>query len=73
MIFLLLIYALIFAVTAPGLIKRKEWREFAAFLVMYAIAFGLGLMYVLDIPIPSPMKGLQYLISDKLGLKYPQK
>jgi len=56
-----------------GPLKRKEWREFAAFLVMYAIAFGLGLMYVLDIPIPSPMKGLQYLISDKLGLKYPQK
>ena len=28
-------------------------------------------MYVLDIPVPSPMKGLQYLIADKLRMKYP--
>jgi hypothetical protein len=72
MIYLLLVYALIFLVNVPGLVKRKEWKELVAFLVLYAIGFALGLMYALDIPIPSPMKGLQYLISDKLGLKYPQ-
>lgn len=70
MIFLLLIYASIFAINAPGLIKRKERKEFVAFLIFYAIAFVLGLLYVLDIPVPSPMRGLQYLISDVLGLKY---
>lgn len=71
MIFFLLIYALIILINVPGLIKRREWRELTVFFVFYVIAFALGLMYVLDIPIPSPMKGLQYLISDKLGLKYP--
>ncbi len=71
MIFFLLIYALIILLNVPGLIKRREWRELTVFFVFYVIAFVLGLMYVLDIPIPSPMKGLQYLISDKLGLKYP--
>ena len=72
MIFLLLIYALIIIINVPGLIKRKEWRELTAFSILYIIAFALGLMYVLDIPIPSPMKGLQHLIVDVLGIKYPQ-
>jgi len=72
MIFLILIYALIMALSVPGLIKRKEWRELAAFSVFYVIGFVLGLMYVLDIPVPSPMKGLQQLIAEVLGIKYPE-
>lgn len=72
MIFLLMIYAFIFIINVPGIIKRKEWRELAAFSIMYAIAFALGLMYVLDIPIPSPMKALQHLFVDILGIEYPQ-
>jgi len=70
-IFLLLIYALIIIINVPGLVKRKEWRELTAFFILYIIAFALGLMYVLDIPIPSPMKGLQHFIADVLGIKYP--
>ncbi|HHW21848.1 MAG TPA: hypothetical protein GXX26_03065 [Clostridiaceae bacterium] len=72
MIFLLLIYAFVLIINVPGLIKRKEWRELAVFSVFYVIAFALGLMYVLDIPIPSPMKGLQHLIVDIFGLEYPK-
>lgn len=72
MIFLLLIYACIFIINVPGLVKRKEWRELAVFSIFYVIAFALGLMYVLDIPIPSPMEGLQHLIVDILGIEYPQ-
>jgi len=71
MIFLLLIYALKIIIIVPGLIKRNEWRELAVFSILYIIAFVLGLMYVLDIPIPSPMHGLQRLIVDVLGIKYP--
>jgi len=72
MIFLLLIYALIFIINVPGLVKRKEWRELTFFTILYIIAFTLGLLYVLDVHIPSPMKGLQYLIVEVLGIKYPQ-
>jgi len=72
MIFLLLIYALIIIISVPGLIKRREWRELAAFSILYIVAFVLGLLYALDIPIPSPMKGLQHFIVDVLGIKYPQ-
>ncbi|HOQ38221.1 MAG TPA: hypothetical protein PK033_11135 [Acetivibrio sp.] len=72
MIFLLLIYALIFIINVPGLVKKKEWRELTFFSILYIIAFTLGLLYVLDVHIPSPMKGLQYLIVDILGIKYQQ-
>lgn len=72
MIFLLLIYATIAGLNIPKLVKKKEWRDLTAFLVFYTAAFVLGLLYVLEIPIPSLMKGLQYLISDVLGIKYPQ-
>ena len=72
MIYLFIIYALIIIINVPGLIKRKEWRELTVFSVLYIIPFALGLMYVLDIPIPSPMKGLQHLFVDILGIKYPQ-
>jgi hypothetical protein len=71
MIFLLLIYTFIAWTSVPGLIRKKEWRELAAFSVFYIIAFVLGLLYILDIPIPSVMKWLNYIISDKWGLKYP--
>ena len=72
MILFLLIYILIIVLNVPGLIKKREWKELAAFSVLYIIAFVLGLMYVLDIPVPSPMKGLQHLIVDIMGIKYPQ-
>lgn len=72
MIYLLLVYAFIFLVNVPGLVKRKERKELVAFLILYVIGFVLGLMYALDIPVPSPMKGLDYLISDKMGIKYPK-
>lgn len=72
MILFLLIYALMAWFNVPVFIKNKEWKELSAFSVFYVVAFVLGLLYVLDMPVPSPMKGLQHLISDVWGLKYPQ-
>lgn len=72
MIFLLLIYAFIAWFNIPTLIRKKEWRELSAFSIVYMIAFVLGMLYVLDIPIPNPIKWLQHIISDVWGLKYPQ-
>ncbi len=72
MIIVFLVYAFMLVLVLPGIVKRKEWRELAAFSVLYVIAFVLSVLYALDIPIPSPMKGLDYLISDILGLKYPK-
>lgn len=72
MIILLLIYTFIAWLNIPGLIRQKAWGDLAAFSVLYVAAFVLGLLYVLDIPIPNPMKALQYIISDLWGFKYPE-
>ena len=72
MISLLLICAVIAWLNIPGLIRQKAWGELAAFSFFYTAAFILGLLYVLDIPVPNPMRGLQYIISDLWGLKYPE-
>lgn len=70
MIILLAIYVLIAAAEAPVLVRGKQWRELAAFAVFYLISFSLGLLYVLDIPIPSPMRAIAYLLEDVMHLKY---
>ena len=72
MIPLLLIYTAVAWFNIPGLLRQKAWGELAAFSFFFAAAFILGLLYVLDIPVPNPMRGLQYIISDLWGLKYPE-
>lgn len=72
MIYLVLIYTVIILFTVPDLVKRKLKKELAVFSVLCFIAFVLGLLYVLDVPIPSPMKGLHKLIVEKWGIQYPK-
>lgn len=67
---LLLIYIFIALLQVPGLIKKKYWRELAAFSIFYMTALIMGVLYVLDIHIPSPMKAERYIVEDLLGLKY---
>lgn len=70
MIIVLLIYIFIALVQVPGMIKKKYWRELAAFSFFYIAAFILSILYVLDVKIPSPYKGIAYVIVDVLHLKY---
>ncbi len=70
MIIMLMIYVLIAVFQAPGLIKCRQWREFAAFAAFYAVSFALSLLYVLNVDIPSPMEGIAYIFDDVLHLKY---
>lgn len=70
MLIVLLIYAFMALLQLPGLIRDKSRKELAAFLAFYSASFLLSLLYALDINIPSPMKSLEYVIQDMLGLKY---
>lgn len=55
MIFLLgLIFIGIIAVEAPGLIKKRMWRELAAFLGLLIIGMIYSYGQVLDLPLPNP-------------------
>jgi hypothetical protein len=56
----------------PPLIKNREKKELIAFAVFFVLAFVLTILYALDVNIPSPIKGIQHIIVDVLGIKYPE-
>jgi hypothetical protein len=46
----------------PGLIQRKYWRELIFFLILLLLAFILSFFQVIGIQIPSPIKGIEFLV-----------
>lgn len=69
-IFLLIIFAIIAYINVPPLIRKKHWRDLIVYLGFYAIALTLSILLTLNISIPSPIKGIQYVIKDILHLNY---
>lgn len=60
MVYLLtLIFLGIIAFEAPGLIKKKMWRELAAFSVLLIIGMIYSYGQVLNLPLPNPTKGIE--------------
>jgi hypothetical protein len=60
MLFLLsLIFIGIIAYEAPGLFKKKMWRELAAFSVLLIIGMIYSYGQVLELPLPNPTKGIE--------------
>lgn len=52
------------------MIKNEYWRELKVFSILLIIAFIISLFYILELPIPNPVKGTEYLIKDVLHLNY---
>ncbi|MBP2642847.1 MAG: hypothetical protein H6Q67_734 [Firmicutes bacterium] len=67
---LLLIYTGVALFQVPALIKKSYWRELIAFSSLFTLAFTLNLLQILDVNIPNPLKGIQYIVEDVLHLKY---
>lgn len=60
MIFLLiLVFALIIAFEAPGLVRKKMWRELTAFSVLLLVGMILSFGQALDLPLPNPTRGIE--------------
>ncbi len=49
---------------APGLIKKKQWRELAAYSALMLIAIVISVSYLKHIEIPNPVKNTQYYVKD---------
>jgi hypothetical protein len=45
----------------PGLIKKKMWRELAAFSMYLSIGMALSIPQVLGIKLPNPTKAIEAL------------
>jgi len=61
-VLLLLLFAGIILFEAPGLIKRRMWRELAAFFVYLAIGLTLSVPQALGIKLPNPTKAIEALL-----------
>lgn len=71
MIFLLIIIFIgIILFDVPEMIKNGYWHELKIFSIFLIAAFIISLSYILGLPIPNPVKGIDYLIKDVLHLNY---
>ncbi|MBE0467431.1 MAG: hypothetical protein IBX71_09450 [Candidatus Desulforudis sp.] len=59
---LLLLFAVIIAVVAPELVRRKSYREIWAFAGVTLIAMVLSFGQALHLPIPNITKGIEALV-----------
>ncbi|OPZ73119.1 MAG: hypothetical protein BWY80_00997 [Firmicutes bacterium ADurb.Bin456] len=58
---LVLGFITIIAVETPGLVKKKMWREFAAFSVLVLLGMVLSFGQALKLPLPNPIRGIEAL------------
>lgn len=70
---LALVFLFIVIIEAPKLIIKKYWKELIVFLLFLSIAFGLIVLLILDVKVPSPFQPIEYLIDDILGLSWDRK
>lgn len=60
MVYLLtLIFLTIIALEVPGLVKKKMWRELAAFSVLLVLGMIYSYGQVLNLPLPNPTRGIE--------------
>ena len=57
-IVLSVIFMAIIAFEAPGLIRKKMWRELAAFSVLLLLGMIYSYGQALEIPLPNPTSGI---------------
>ena len=57
-------FAVLIWIEVPGLIKKKSWRELAAYSVLMVLAITVSMLYALDVDIPNPVKNTQYYVKN---------
>ncbi|HEX2927474.1 MAG TPA: hypothetical protein VHP38_14660 [Ruminiclostridium sp.] len=57
-------------IEAPGLIRKKSWRELAVFSVLMVLGFLISLFQTMNIKIPNPVRTTQYIVRSLLHLSY---
>lgn len=60
---LLVLFGGIVIFEVPGLIYRKYWKELIVFFLLLGFAFIISVLVVLGIPIPSPARGIEVVIT----------
>ncbi|MEW6273706.1 MAG: hypothetical protein AB1556_01115 [Bacillota bacterium] len=48
-------FLFIIAIEVPGLVKKRMWRELAAFAVILWVGMSLSILQILGVELPSPI------------------
>lgn len=55
----------------PQLIQARKWYDAAVLAALYLFVLTMAVMQTLQMTVPSPVKAAQFLISQILGIRYP--
>lgn len=69
-ILLLILFAIIAYANIPPLVKKKQWWDLKVYCAFFIVALTLSVLLMMGVSIPSPIKGIQYIIKDLLHLNY---
>lgn len=62
----ILLFTIIALIEVPALLKKKQKRELIAFVVLLLPGLVITIMLSLNITVPSPVKGIEYLVQHLL-------
>lgn len=68
--FVVAVFALIGFTETPTLIQKKMWRELVVFAVLFVFSFVVCFLYAMGVDVPSPIRGIKYLLENVLKLTY---
>ncbi len=71
-VLLIVIFILLALSDFPNLIKERKWYEVFVLSGFYVFVFTLASLMTFGVTLPSPIKGIQYIITDVLHLGYPK-
>ncbi len=67
-IVLIAVFTVIGLFEVPKILKKRLWRELLVFSFLLILGFTLSALIALDVPLPSPVKGIRSLMNPILRL-----
>ncbi len=65
---IILVFAVICYIEVPDLVKKKYWRELIVFFVFLIPGLVLTIMLSLDMYIPNPNRGIEFIVARVLSI-----
>lgn len=58
---LILVFAVIVAIEAPGMVKNRLWKELAVFCLLLSVGIIYSVGQIYDWPLPNPTRRMEYM------------
>jgi hypothetical protein len=66
----IVIFAIIGWADLPKILREKQWKELVLYALLLLTGFVGVTLYLYQIPLPSPVRGIWRFIRDVLGIGY---